>query len=74
MLADPLSAARDAHRRRDWAASYHAFDLAGRYAQLHTDDLDAFAFAAWRLGHVKESIRAAERDADDGVVGLACLP
>ena len=65
MLADPqtdlLSAAREAHRRRDWAASYHAFDLAGRYAQLHTDDLDAFAFAAWRLGHVKESIRAAER-------------
>lgn len=65
MLADPqtdlLSAAREAHRRRDWAASYHAFGLAGRYAQLHTDDLDAFAFAAWRLGHVKESIRAAER-------------
>lgn len=65
MLADPqtdlLAAAREAHQRRDWAASYHAFDLAGRYAPLHTDDLDAFAFAAWRLGHVKESIRAAER-------------
>lgn len=65
MLADVqtdlLSAAREAHQRRDWAASYRDFDLAGRHAPLHTDDLDAFAFAAWRLGHVKESSRAAER-------------
>lgn len=65
MLADTqtdlLSAARAAHQRRDWAASYEAFELAGRHGPLHTDDLDAFAFAAWRLGHIKESSRAAER-------------
>ncbi len=58
---DLLFAARAAHQRRDWAASYRAFDFAGRHAPLHTDDLDAFAFAAWRLGHIKESSRAAER-------------
>lgn len=58
---DLLFAARTAHQRRDWAASYQAFDLAGRHTSLHTDDLDAFAFAAWRLGHIKESSRAAER-------------
>ncbi|WP_460358785.1 LuxR C-terminal-related transcriptional regulator [Mycobacterium sp. ZZG] len=58
---DLLSAAREAHRRRDWAASYEAFERAGRHAPLPTDDLDAFAFAAWRLGHIKESSRAAER-------------
>ncbi|MGB3353017.1 MAG: LuxR C-terminal-related transcriptional regulator [Mycobacterium sp.] len=65
MLADPrtelLHAARAAHLRRDWAASYLGFEAAARDAPLHTDDLEAFAFAAWRLGHVKESSRAAER-------------
>lgn len=59
--SDLLSAARAAHQRRDWSASYEAFELAGREAPLPTDDLEAFAFAAWRLGHVKESSRAAER-------------
>ncbi|WNG85713.1 hypothetical protein C6A87_017410 [Mycobacterium sp. ITM-2016-00317] len=58
---DFLSAARSAHQRRDWSASYEAFDLASRYAPLPTDDLDAFAFAAWRLGHLREASRAAER-------------
>lgn len=58
---DLLSAARRAHERRDWRASYEAFDLASRQTPLRTDDLDAFAFAAWRLGHIKESSRAAER-------------
>lgn len=58
---DLLIAARAAHRRRDWSASYNAFDLAGRQAALRTDDLESFAFAAWRLGHVKESSRIAER-------------
>ena len=65
MLADThtdlLSAARAAHQRRDWRTSYEAFELASRYARLRTDDLEAFAFAAWRLGHIKESSRAAER-------------
>ena len=58
---DLLVAARAAHQRRDWSASYQAFELAGRHAELRTDDLEAFAFAAWRLGHVKESSRTAER-------------
>ncbi len=58
---DFLSAARAAHQRRDWTTSYEAFDLAARNAALRTDDLDAFAFAAWRLGRIKESSRAAER-------------
>lgn len=58
---DLLVTARAAHQRRDWAASYQAFDLASTHAPLHTDDLDAYAFAAWRLGHVKEASRAAER-------------
>ncbi|WP_040542991.1 LuxR C-terminal-related transcriptional regulator [Mycolicibacterium vaccae] len=58
---DFLSAARSAHQRRDWSASYEAFDLASGYGPLPTDDLDAFAFAAWRLGHLKEASRAAER-------------
>ncbi|KMO77557.1 helix-turn-helix transcriptional regulator [Mycolicibacterium chubuense] len=61
LQTDLLSAARRAHQRRDWRASYEAFELASRQAPLRTDDLDAFAFAAWRLGHIKESSRAAER-------------
>ena len=58
---DLLTAARAAHQRLDWRASYEAFDLASRHASLRTDDLEAFAYAAWRLGHVKEASRAAER-------------
>lgn len=61
LQTDLLCAARRAHQRRDWRASYEAFDLASRQTPLRTDDLDAFAFAAWRLGHIKESSRAAER-------------
>lgn len=58
---DLLLAARAAHQRRDWSASYEGFQLAARYEDLRLDDLEAFASAAWRLGHVKESSRAAER-------------
>ncbi|MCB0950168.1 MAG: helix-turn-helix transcriptional regulator [Mycobacterium sp.] len=58
---DLLFAARAAHQRRDWRASYQAFELASRRVTLRTDDLEAFAFAAWRLGHVKEASRNAER-------------
>lgn len=58
---DLLTAARAAHQRSDWHASYEAFDLASRHEALRTDDLDAFALAAWRLGHIKEASRAAER-------------
>jgi len=56
-----LVAARAAHQQRDWRESYEAYVRAGEIAPLGTDDLDALAFAALRLGHVKESSRIAER-------------
>jgi ATP/maltotriose-dependent transcriptional regulator MalT len=60
-VTDLLVTARAAHQRRDWRASYEAFERAGEVAPLGTDDLDALSFAAWRLGHAKESSRMAER-------------
>ena len=56
-----LLAARTAQVRRDWQASYEALVRAGEDIPLSTDDLDALAAAAWRLGRGKESVRAAER-------------
>lgn len=56
-----LLAARAAHVRRDWQASYDAFGRAAEDAPLTTDDLDALAAAAWQLGHGKEAVRVAER-------------
>ena len=56
-----LLAARTAHGRRDWHASYEAFVRAGENSPLSTDDLDALAAAAWQLGHGKEAVRVAER-------------
>jgi DNA-binding NarL/FixJ family response regulator len=56
-----LMTARTAHARRDWHASYQAFSRAGEDTTLGTDDLDAMAVAAWRLGRGKESLRVAER-------------
>src|ERR1700694_4125495 len=58
---DLLVAARTAHLRRDWHASYEAYVRAGADVPLGTDDLDALALAAWRLGRGKESVRVAER-------------
>jgi len=58
---DLLVTARTAHVRRDWRASYEAFARAGEDTPLCTDDLDAMAAAAWRLGHGKEALRVAER-------------
>lgn len=58
--ADVLAAARVAHGRRDWQASYSGFTQASELGPLDTDDLDAMATAAWRLGHAKESVRLAE--------------
>lgn len=60
-VTDLLAAARAAHQRREWPLSYEAYTRAATLAPLATEDLDAFAFASWRLGHIKESIRAAER-------------
>ena len=58
---DLLMVARSAHARRDWHASYDAFVRAGEDAPLATDDLDALAAAAWRLGRCKESVRISEQ-------------
>jgi DNA-binding NarL/FixJ family response regulator len=58
---DLLLAARTAQVRRDWHASYDAFVRAAEDVALSTDDLDAMAIAAWRLGRGKESVRVAER-------------
>jgi DNA-binding NarL/FixJ family response regulator len=55
-----LMSAREAHARRDWQASYECFTRAGSAAPLTTDDLDALAAAAWRLGLCKESVRYSE--------------
>src|SRR6476646_378905 len=56
-----LLTARTAHVRQDWHASYEAFVRASEAVPLSTDDLEALAVAAWRLGRGKESVRAAER-------------
>jgi DNA-binding NarL/FixJ family response regulator len=56
-----LLTARTAHVRRDWRTAYESFARAGQDAALCTDDLDAMAVAAWRLGRGKESLRVAER-------------
>ncbi len=56
-----LAAARTAHVRRDWRAAYDAFAQAGEDTSLSTDDLDAMAVAAWRIGRGRESLRVAER-------------
>jgi DNA-binding NarL/FixJ family response regulator len=58
---DMLMAARTAHLRRDWPGSYDAFALAADRTPLSTDDLDSLAWAAWRMGRGKESVRVAER-------------
>lgn len=58
---DLLLVARTAHGRRDWHTSYDSFVRAGEDTPLCTDDLDAMAVAAWRLGRGKESVRVAER-------------
>ena len=56
-----LLSARGAYLRRDWLTSYESFAQASRAAPLVTDDLDALATAAWRLGRCKESVRYAEQ-------------
>jgi DNA-binding NarL/FixJ family response regulator len=58
---DLLAGAREAHARRDWLASYDGFSRAQEIAPLATEDLDALAVAAWRLGRCKESVPIAEQ-------------
>lgn len=63
-ITDHLAEARSAHRRNDWHASYAAFVRVDGLGSMHTDDLDAYAAAAWRLGHGSEAVRLAERTYD----------
>ncbi len=63
-LIDFLAEARDAYRRNDWRASYVAFVRADALGPMSTDDLDAYAAAAWRLGDGREAVRLAERTYD----------
>jgi DNA-binding CsgD family transcriptional regulator len=56
-----LVSAREAHLRRDWAASYEDFARVHGVGPLDVSDLDALAQAAWRIGKCKESIRLAEQ-------------
>jgi hypothetical protein len=60
-LADHLLEARSAHHRRDWSTSYAAFVRVDGMGSMALDDLDAYASAAWRLGHAGEAVRLAER-------------
>lgn len=50
-----LEAARDAYRRRDWAAARGGFATARAAGELAAADLDALADAAWWLGDVEEA-------------------
>ena len=61
VVTDQLLEARSAHRRRDWSTSYAAFVRVDGMSSMTLDDLDAFASAAWRLGHAGEAVRLAER-------------
>lgn len=56
-----LHQARSAHERHDWRAAYDAFVQLDGLATMSLTDLDAYAAAAWRLGHGKEAVRLAER-------------
>lgn len=56
-----LLEARAAHSRAEWAAAYQAYLRAEAIGPMTLDDLDAYATAAWRLGHSREAVRLAER-------------
>lgn len=56
-----LHDARTAHARRDWRAAYDAFAQADGIGPMSLGDLDAYVNSAWRLGHVREAVRLAER-------------
>ena len=60
-LTDYLLEARAALARRDWRAGYAAYVRADGIGSMTLDDLDAYAGAAWRLGHGREAVRLAER-------------
>lgn len=53
--------ARSAYRRSDWRTTYETFARVEAVQRLATDDLAAYAAAAWRLGHGREAVRINER-------------
>jgi len=55
---EPLVAARDAYRQRNWDVARERFDEARARGELRADDLSMLADAAWWLGQVEESIDA----------------
>lgn len=61
LLTDHLAEARAAHRRGDWSASCAAFARADGVGPMSLDDVEAFAIAAWRIGHANEAVRLSER-------------
>lgn len=55
-----ITSARAAHADSDWQASYAGFSAASALGPLSTQDLEAMAEAAWRLGRLAESVRLSE--------------
>jgi hypothetical protein len=56
-----LVIARSAFGRRDWRTTYETFGRVEGVQTLAADDLAAYAAAAWRQGHGRESVRINER-------------
>jgi DNA-binding NarL/FixJ family response regulator len=59
--ADAVQVAREAFRRRDWAAAFEAFSAADQDARLTPDDLYEYAEAGWWLGNIETSLATYER-------------
>ncbi len=55
-----LHRARGAHARQDWRTAYDAYVRLDALGSMSLADLDAYASAAWRLGHGREAVRLAE--------------
>jgi hypothetical protein len=76
-VGEVLQAARDAHRRHDWAAAREGFTAARAAGELAPADLDALADAAWWLGEVEEASavlqEAYRRHLDEGRPGPAAM-
>lgn len=56
-----LVVARSAYRQKAWLTSYESFSRVDAVQALDTEDLAAFAAAAWRQGHGAESVRINEQ-------------
>jgi DNA-binding NarL/FixJ family response regulator len=76
-VGEILEAARDAHRRHDWAGAREGFTAARAAGELATADLEALADAAWWLGETEEASAVLEvayrRHLDEGRPGRAAM-